>query len=222
MRSLERHRDVGAYALGVLDEAEAFRFEDHLMECPRCAAQVTEFGATTRQLMLYRRSTPRFVHPMAKPGPRMLDQLLSEVASRHRTGRRRLVFALAASVVFAVAGPTAAILAEQSGQGEQTVRVTATDERSGVWARVTAEDEDWGSEVRVEVKDGAGPRACHLVVIGRDGSEETVTSWNVPHHDARPNMMQGGTTMHTDQILRYEVRTREGEHLVTLEAPPGG
>ena len=34
MRSLERHRDVGAYALGVLDEAEAFRFEDHLMECP--------------------------------------------------------------------------------------------------------------------------------------------------------------------------------------------
>ncbi|MGQ4427661.1 zf-HC2 domain-containing protein, partial [Streptomyces violaceoruber] len=36
MRSLERHRDVGAYALGVLDEAEAFRFEDHLMECPRC------------------------------------------------------------------------------------------------------------------------------------------------------------------------------------------
>ena len=44
MRSLERHRDVGAYALGVLDEAEAFRFEDHLMECPQCAAQVTEFG----------------------------------------------------------------------------------------------------------------------------------------------------------------------------------
>ena len=28
MRSLERHRDVAAYALGVLSEAEAFRFED--------------------------------------------------------------------------------------------------------------------------------------------------------------------------------------------------
>ncbi|WP_143631837.1 zf-HC2 domain-containing protein, partial [Streptomyces thermovulgaris] len=69
MRSLERHGDVGAYALGVLDEAEAFRFEDHLMECPRCAAHVAEFGPTTRQLMLYRRATPRFVHPMAQPGP---------------------------------------------------------------------------------------------------------------------------------------------------------
>ncbi|MEU1167695.1 FHA domain-containing protein, partial [Streptomyces sp. NPDC005921] len=65
-RSLERHRDVGAYALGVLDEAEAFRFEDHLMECPRCAAHVTEFGPAARQLMLYRRATPRFVHPMAQ------------------------------------------------------------------------------------------------------------------------------------------------------------
>ena len=34
MRSLERHRDVGAYALGVLDEADTFRFEDHLRSVP--------------------------------------------------------------------------------------------------------------------------------------------------------------------------------------------
>ena len=81
MRSLERHRDVGAYALGVLDEAEAFRFEDHLMECPRCAAHVTEFGPATRQMMLYRRATPRVVHPMAQPGPQLLDRLLGEVAA---------------------------------------------------------------------------------------------------------------------------------------------
>src|SRR5690606_24484074 len=103
--------DVGAYALGVLDEAEAFRFEDHLMECPSCAAEVTEFGPTTRQLMLYRRSTPRLVHPLAKPGPAMLDRLLSEVTARRRAGRRKLLFALAASVVFAVSAPAVAIVA---------------------------------------------------------------------------------------------------------------
>ncbi|GAB2761566.1 anti-sigma factor family protein [Streptomyces bullii] len=216
MRSLERHHDVGAYALGVLDEVEAFRFEDHLMECPRCAAQVTELGPTTRQLMLYRRSTPRFVHPMAKPGPRMLDRLLGEVAARQRTGRRRLVFAVAASVVFAVAAPGAALMA--SG-GEESVRITATDERSGVWAQVTTEDEAWGSQVELTIKDGAGPRACHLVVIGHDGSEETVSSWSAPRHDARPNTMMGGSAKHTDEIARYEVRTAGGEHLVTLEPP---
>ncbi|MEU2880738.1 zf-HC2 domain-containing protein, partial [Streptomyces sp. NPDC007070] len=79
MRSLERHRDVGAYALGVLDEADAFRFEDHLTACPRCAAQVTEFGPTARQLLLYRRATPRFVHPTAQPGPRLLERLAGVV-----------------------------------------------------------------------------------------------------------------------------------------------
>ncbi|MET9154926.1 zf-HC2 domain-containing protein [Streptomyces griseoflavus] len=217
MRSLERHRDVGAYALGVLDEAEAFRFEDHLMECPSCAVQVTEFGPAARQLMLYRSATPRPVHPLAKPGPRMLDRLVSEVAARNRAGRRRLLLALAASVVIAVSAPVA-VMAQGGGAGAgRVVSIAATDERSGVWAEVTAEDEAWGSHVELRVKDGAGPRVCHLVVIGRDGSEETVTSWRVDRHDARPNTMRSGSAMHPDQIARYEVRTEQGEHLVTLD-----
>ncbi|MGW1544896.1 zf-HC2 domain-containing protein [Streptomyces sp. NPDC002309] len=217
MRSLERHRDVGAYALGVLDETDAFRFEDHLMECPQCTVQVTEFGATARQLMLYRRATPRSVHPMAGPGPRLLDRLLGEVAARHRAGRRLRLFAVAAAVVCALAGPAVAIVAEGE---EAAVRVSATDERSGVWAQITTEDVPWGSKVMLEVKDAAGPRACRLVVIGGDGSEETATNWTVPRHDARPNTMRGATALHPDQIDRYEVRTSSGERLVTLDARP--
>ncbi|MEU0073604.1 zf-HC2 domain-containing protein [Streptomyces sp. NPDC006332] len=218
MRSLERHRDVGAYALGVLDEADAFRFEDHLMECPRCAAHVTEFGPITRQMMLYRRATPRVVHPMAQPGPRMLDRLLGEVATRHRSRRRRLLYALAASVVFTVAGSGLAMTVGGTAQ-DSAVRVTAaTDERSGVWAQVTSEDEVWGSDVELKIKDGAGPRSCRLIAVGVDGSEQTVTTWTVPRHDARPNTMHGGSSMHSDEIDHYEVRTSTGEHLVTLKS----
>ncbi|MFH0520728.1 zf-HC2 domain-containing protein [Streptomyces sp. M41] len=215
MRSLERHRDVAAYALGVLNEAEAFRFEDHLMECPQCAAHVTEFGPITRQLMLYRRATPRFVHPMTQPGPQLLNRLLDSVASRRRAQRRRTLYAVAASVVIAFAGPTAAIMA--SGEEGTAQVVQATDARSGVWAQVSTEDEAYGSQVRLKVKDGAGPRACHLIAIGRDGSEETVTSWHAADHDARENTMRGASAMHTDEIARYEVRTSGGEHLVTLQ-----
>ncbi|MFE0252623.1 zf-HC2 domain-containing protein [Streptomyces sp. NPDC059010] len=214
MRSLERHRDVAAYALGVLNEAEAFRFEDHLMECARCAAHVTEFGPVTRQLLLYRRSTPQFVHPMAKPGPQMLNRLLEAVAARHRALRRRTLFAVAASVVVALAGPGIAIMAGGDDKAVQVVE--ATDARSGVWAQVTTENEAYGSQVELKVKDGAGPRACHLIAIGRDGSKETVTSWSAAHHDARENTMMGASAMHTDEILRYEVRTAGGDHLVTL------
>jgi len=215
MRSQERHRDVAAYALGVLDEADAFRFEDHLMECPRCAADVTEFGPITRQLLLYRRSTPQFVHPMTQPGPRLLDRLLSEVGARHRAGRRRFLCAVAATVAFAVAGPGLVAL---TGSGDSAVQIDATDARSGVWAQVTSEDYTSGSQLELKVKDGAGPRTCRLVIIGTDGSEETVTTWNVPRHDARELTMQGSSSLHPDQIARYEVRSSDGEHLVTLKS----
>lgn len=219
MRSLERHRDVGAYALGVLDEAEAFRFEDHLTECPRCAARVTEFGPTARQLMLYRRATPRFVHPLAQPGPRLLDGLLGAVTVRRRAGRRHFLYGLAASVVFAVAGPGIALYAGHAGGADATARVTAaTDAHSGVWAQVSSKDENYGSDVQLKIRDSAGPRSCHLVAVGRDGSEQIVTSWAVPGHDTGVTTVEGGSALHPDDIAHYEVRTAAGERLVSLDA----
>lgn len=96
--------------------------------------------------------------PFAGPGPQLLDRLLAEVAVRHRAVRRRVLYAVAASVVVALAGPVLAMMAGGgSGGGESAVRVTATDEKSGVWAQVTTENEAWGSHVQLEVKDGAGP-----------------------------------------------------------------
>jgi hypothetical protein len=216
MRSLERHRDVGAYALGVLDEAEAFRFEDHLMECPSCTAHVTEFGPAARQLMLYRRATPRFVHPMAQPGPRLLDRLLAEVATRHRAKRRKLLYGLAASVVFAVAGP--GIAAYVGHDVAPAVQVTAaTDAHSGIWAQVKSEDTDSGSTIELQVKDPEGPRSCRLVAVGDDGSEQIVTTWAERDHDGRVSTMTGGSSMHPDEIDRYEVRNADGQRLVTLD-----
>ncbi|MEU3854674.1 zf-HC2 domain-containing protein [Streptomyces sp. NPDC029554] len=216
MRSLERHRDVGAYALGVLDEAEAFRFEDHLMECPKCAAEVTEFGPTTRQLMLYRRATPRLVNPVVQPGPRLLDRLLAEVATRRRAGRRRMVFALAASVVLAVSVPGVAVMAESGGDTARTV--AATDVRTGVWAQVTTADEASGSQVELRVKDASDGRACHLVIVGRDGTEEIATSWHGPGHDTEPHTMMTSSSLHPDDIARFEIRSATGEVLARLEA----
>ncbi|MGW4565720.1 zf-HC2 domain-containing protein [Streptomyces sp. NPDC004561] len=216
MRSLERHRDVGAYALGVLDEAEAFRFEDHLMECPQCAAQVTEFGPAARQLMLYRRATPRFVHPMAQPGPRLLDRLLGELGHRHRARRRRFLYGLAASVVLAVAGP--GIVAFSGHADPAAGVVTATDPHTGVWAEVRAADGDAGSQLRLKVKDGTGPHTCRFVVVGRDGSEQVIGTWTDSGHGAPMLTALGASAMHPDEIARYEVRTQDGQHLVTLTA----
>ncbi|KUN02916.1 hypothetical protein AQI95_25665 [Streptomyces yokosukanensis] len=216
MRSLERHRDVGAYALGVLDEAEAFRFEDHLMQCPQCTAQVTEFGPAARQLMLYRRATPRFVHPMAQPGPRLLDRLLGEVVRRHRVRRRRFLYGLAASVVLAVSAPGVVAYAGHEGPAAQVT--AATDPRTGVWAEVTADGGDTGSRLLLRVKDGTGPHRCRFVIVGRDGSEEIAGTWSEADHDSGTFTALGSSTLRPDQIDRYEVRTEDGQHLVSVEA----
>ncbi|MFE1288891.1 zf-HC2 domain-containing protein [Streptomyces sp. NPDC058751] len=226
MRSLERHRDVGAYALGVLGEAEAFRFEDHLVECAQCTAFVSEYRPATRQLMLYRRSTPRSVHPFAAPGPRLLDRLLGEVVTRNRAKRRRLLFALAASVVLAVSGSALALTAghdSPSGrdvaEGLPSSQMARTDAETGVWAQVTTRERVWGSEIEVEVKNAEGHRSCKLVAIGKDGSEQAVTSWMEPAHDEASVTMQGGSSMRSDEIRGFEVRTSDDEHLVTLNSP---
>lgn len=147
----------------------------------------------------------------------MLDRLLAEVATRRRAGRRRVLFALAASVAFAVSAPGVAMMAQ--GSGEQALTVAATDARTGVWAQVTTEDEASGSQLELQVKDAAGPRACHLVIIGRDGTEETATSWHGPGHDAHPNTMMASSSLHPDQIARYEIRSSAGEVLVKLPSP---
>ena len=68
----------------------------------------------------------------------------------------------------------------------------------------------------LKIKDGAGPRSCRLVVVGRDGSEQVVTSWNVPAHDATMITMQGGAAMHPAEIDHYDVRTADGRQLVRL------
>lgn len=218
MRSLERHRDVGAYALGVLDEAEAFRFEDHLMECPSCKAHVSEFRPAARQLMLYRRATPRSVYPFAAPGPRLLERLIDEVTTKQRSGRKRWLYAVAAAAVFAVGGPA---LTAVTGQGSSpaATALSATDPDTGVWAAVTAKDRIWGSQIDVTVKDKSGPHPCRLVAVGKDGSEQTVTSWMVPADHGGTTTVQGGAAMPSGQIDHFEVRTSDGRHLVTLKTP---
>ena len=68
------HDAVGAYVLGVLDEADADRFEAHLAGCDRCAAELDELdgpGTAARRA----RASCRPGHPggrsrpAARPGP---------------------------------------------------------------------------------------------------------------------------------------------------------
>ncbi|WP_374105589.1 zf-HC2 domain-containing protein [Streptomyces sp. McG3] len=44
MQTTEPHIRVGAYALGALGSADAFRFEEHLADCAGCRVRAREFA----------------------------------------------------------------------------------------------------------------------------------------------------------------------------------
>jgi anti-sigma factor RsiW len=45
------HRDVGAYALGLLERREAELAESHLTNCEQCARELVEFRAIAELLL---------------------------------------------------------------------------------------------------------------------------------------------------------------------------
>ncbi|QEU90040.1 zf-HC2 domain-containing protein [Streptomyces kanamyceticus] len=212
MRPLERHRDVGAYALGVLDTADAFRFEDHLAACPACLLALDELGATTRQLECYGRLTPPSVDPFAAPDPALLARLLRE-SRRLRERRGRRLYAVAAAVVISVAAPAAGILTA-SHAGPARVSAHGPD---GVSATLTARERVWGTELGLTMREKTPlPWVCELVAVGADGSEQAVTTWRM---GARTVRVRGVAALHPAQTDRYEVRTAGGQVLLTLHRP---
>ncbi|MFI6950101.1 zf-HC2 domain-containing protein [Streptomyces sp. NPDC050422] len=204
-------RDVGAYALGVLGAADAFRFEEHLEACPRCAGGVAELGGVAAALGRYARLTPPGIDPVVRAGPGLVRRATRAVAAgRRRTRRRRLVLVAAAVVLasgalFAVPG---------AGQGPE--RWTAVDRISGMTAVVTAGAREWGAEVGLEVSGVPESGVCSLVAVGRGGDEETVATWSSAAPGEAPIRLSGGAALRPGAIDRFEVRTAAGRRLLRL------
>lgn len=217
MRSLQRHRDAGAYALGVLDAAERFRFEDHLQTCAVCAARVRELGPAAVALGVYARATPPCVELLARPAPTFLDRALDRLAVLHRSARRRLWGAVVAlGVLLAGAGLGVVLLAAGPPGPEPAVTLRGRDAASGVAATLSAREREWGTQVGLDVRDPGGPRVCELVAVGRDGSEETVASWAVR---ADRTAVDGGAALRLPDIARFEVRADGGQRLLAVPVP---
>ncbi|MBM7167001.1 zf-HC2 domain-containing protein [Streptomyces sp. G44] len=212
MRSQERHRDAGAYTLGVLDEADTFRFEDHLAGCAACVSALDELRSPARQLALYCRVTPAAVAPCAAPGAGLLERALRELARRHAARRRGRWCALALAVVLAL-GTSAVALVSAAGSGPE--RVSARDARSGVLGTLAARERAWGTELALTVHDpGPAARVCALVAVGTDGAEHTVATWRT--RAARTVEIPAAAALRPGRTDRYEVRTADGQRLLTL------
>ncbi|MFJ2603427.1 anti-sigma factor family protein [Streptomyces sp. NPDC091279] len=198
------HETVGAYALGILDDAEATAFEAHLAGCEWCAQQLDELAGMEPMLAaladLPGAGTPAIGESLsARPSPRLAEKLVVEVTEKRKVRSRRSLFGLAAGIVLIAGGPLA-VYAATSGSGDsgndtanqaagpaqaafQTMadKKSATDATTHVSATVAMEKKDWGTHAVLQLSNVKGPLKCSLIAVGKNGDRETVSTWSVPN-----------------------------------------
>ncbi|MFD7708218.1 anti-sigma factor family protein [Streptomyces sp. NPDC059785] len=199
------HEAVGAYALGILDNAEATAFEAHLATCEWCAQQLEELAGMEPMLAALAdlpssQGSPAIAESLsARPSPRLAERLVGEVSERRARKRRRGMYLVAAAAALIVGGPLTAVAVNTSDGGGSapeahattspakaafevmTDKVEATDTSTHVNAVVATEKKDWGTHAVLQLKNVKGPLKCSLIAVGKNGERETVTSWSVPN-----------------------------------------
>ncbi|GII23733.1 zf-HC2 domain-containing protein [Planosporangium mesophilum] len=240
------HRDVGAYALGVLDPRDTARFERHLMACRSCPHELAELSPVAallsrvdpREPVLAARPTPQ----PRNADPRHLDQRHPDqrhpdlrnngprAAGPRRRGAARRAFTLAACLALFVAGGAVAVSLGLTGNELPGVppmspvaqRLHAADPNTGADATVQMEPKQWGSQVTLRLTRVDGPLVCRLVAVSKAGRSEVVMGWSVPPGGygttARPGplVLHGGTDLRPSDLSRLEVRTGAGTLLVAV------
>ncbi|MDR3079877.1 MAG: zf-HC2 domain-containing protein [Streptomyces sp.] len=242
------HETVGAYALGILDDAEAAAFETHLAGCDRCARQLDDLAGMEPMLAALadlpgNRGTATIGESLsAKPSPQLAERLVGEVTERRAHKRRRGLYLVAAAAALIIGGPLTALAVNSGGSGDPTAsgpaeaafrtmtdKHAATDPDTKVDAVVAMESKDWGTHAVLQLKNVKGPLKCSLIAVGKNGERETVTTWAVPKwgyglsntvsdEAKHPLYVHGGAAFAPNQIDHFEVMTFDGKRLVEVNA----
>lgn len=228
MTSQEQCVEVGAYVLGVLDPADAAHFEAHLTYCAKCQAGVEEFAGLPSILSEVAKSSPDMRSLTPQPSKNLQDRLVGEVVAKRQQDRRKRLYLVAAAAVLIIGGPVGAVMVSSDSpknpvdqvlaQGE---RHTKTDPDTKAKATVGVAEKMWGTQVGLRLGGIKGPLKCDLVAVSKTGEEQTVSTWSVPKWgygvDGRPELeIAGGAAMKKADIDRLEVRTLEGDRLVSV------
>jgi hypothetical protein len=212
------HTDVGAYALGLLEAADRQAFEEHLAECPACAAELAELSGMKGLLT--------GIDPVDVPAGEPTQAEVTDLVRRRAESQRRRVrwqsvVAAAAAVVLLVVGvgvglatapgspaPTTQPLATLTVH--QSATATGTNPQTGVSGVAGLVSKPFGTQVTVNLKM-KGPLECQLVAVSKTGERTVIATWFVPpvnfgsaQHPA-PLHIQGWTTIKTGDLAHIDV-----------------
>ncbi|WP_433472758.1 anti-sigma factor family protein [Spirillospora sp. CA-142024] len=233
------HVDVGAYALGLLEEPDRRAFEAHLSTCFSCHEELGALRGLAQTLDgIGPIADPAEAMP-APPEPALVTDLM-----RHRIRRRRryraaraLAAAAAGVVLLGGAAGTGFTLgadrdparSQQDGTAalmREGQRMSAADAGTGITGTVAMQQKAWGSRIGLQLSKVRGPLECELVAVDKRGGAHTVVGWSVPAKgyglpgSEQPALaLQGGTALRPQEISRFEVRTiGAGRTLLTVPA----
>ncbi|MEU4407627.1 zf-HC2 domain-containing protein [Streptosporangium sp. NPDC023963] len=239
MTSQVEHTDVGAYALGILEEPDRTAFSNHLAACPSCTAELQELSGVAGALAgVGPLEDERDDADTGDRGPAEVVNLLRRRKAADRRARRGTFVIGAAAAVTLVAGGIAAgtsISGEKGGSvpvghsahgpAEDAYRSgtpLAGTGASGVTGGLVLETKGWGTHAALELRGVKGPLECELVAVSRTGERRVVTGWAVPERgygvpgSPEPLYVHGGVAWGPAGIDRFEVRTTGGDTLLTV------
>jgi Putative zinc-finger len=216
------HIDVGAYALGLLEDQDKAVFEVHLATCASCSAELSALSPVAVLL--------KGLEPVELPGDAEAAQAPVDLLRRRAEASRRRVrwqIAVGAAACVAALGGGVAVGIAASHHTQGTVVLTgqlhtATDPATGVTGTVGLVPKTWGTQVTLDLAHVRGPLECELIAVSKTGEQKVVTGWfvpapgdGVPGHPAHL-LVQGGTAIQLGDLARFEVRVVQGRALLTI------
>ena len=221
------HIDVGAYALGLLEDEDSTAFEAHLAQCPSCNAQLAEFSPMKALLT--------DLGPVESPEDGT-EQGVVDLLSRRAAARRRrvrwMVAVGAAACVAALGGGFAAGVAVAPSRSQATAASpvltgqlhSATDPQTGVTGTVGLVAKAWGTYVTLDLADVHGPLECELIAVTKTGERRVVAGWSVgvpgdgvPGHPAHL-LVAGSIAISLVKLTRFDVIVVNGPTLLSIPA----
>jgi hypothetical protein len=205
---------LGAYVLGALEPEERRQFDEHLLRCASCSAELAEFRALPG---LLDRVRPEDLQPVpVAPSPGLFDRVSAAAAldgrgqrhpQAHRPGRRRL---LVAAAVVAVLGAGGGITWWAVSGGEQTWSAS----EGSVHMNVTVTARAGGTALDVSVAGLPPHQTCRLVVVDGDGARHQAGEWDATY--AGEASFRGWTAVDQKALADLVLLGSDGEELVRV------
>lgn len=222
---MSEHTDVGAYSLGLLEPQDRQAFEEHLADCPTCAAELAEFSGMAPLLSGIGPVEPAAPEPS---GSAVTDLIRRRVIAQRRRTRWQVVLGAAAGIVMIGGGVAVGFAVAQPGSAPppptQVVasRHSATNPVTGITGTVSLVTKAWGTEVTLDLSKLRGPLECELIAVSKTGEHRVVAGWFVPAagygvagHPAHL-LVQGGTSLAQKDLSRLKVIVVRGRTLLNI------